>query len=159
MNLDMISVIFGAIIGITSNYILICIREKRNSTRVKNIIDNEIIENKERVSQLEKELNPNLENSLLIKNMLKIKSKVAKDPFSYIAKNYINNKMGDLALKTSTVINIMKMYQYINNLETLIVEIPSHYSDDDAINYCNKICESIGLFNGIFQTEYNVNKS
>jgi len=155
----MISVIFGAIIGIVSNYILICIREKRNSTRVKNIIDNEIRENKEKISQLERDLNPNLENSLLIKNMLEAKSIVTKDPFSYIAKSYINNKMGDLVLTTSAVINIMKMYKYIKKVETLIIEIPSHYSNNDAKNYCNKICESIRLFNGIFQTEYNADIS
>jgi hypothetical protein len=163
MNLDMLSVTFGAALGaflsIVSNYILICIREKRNSTRVKNIIDNELGENKDKISQLENKLNINLENNVLIKNMLEAQSTVAKDPFSYTATDYINNKMGELVLTTSTVINIMKMYKYIKNVETLIIETPSRYSDNDAKNYCNKIYDSIMLFNEIFQTEYAIDKS
>lgn len=52
----------------------------------------------------------------------------------------------------------MKMYKYIKNIETLIIEIPSHYSGNDAKKYCDKINENILLFKEIFQKEYNVSK-
>jgi|GEM_PF-5038524 len=66
--------------------------------------------------------------------------------------------MGELLLTTSTVINIMKMYKYIKKVETLIIEIPFRYSDNDAKNYCNKIHKSIVLFNDIFKNEYAIDK-
>jgi Txe/YoeB family toxin of Txe-Axe toxin-antitoxin module len=149
--INLFSVAVGAALTFIADYFFICIREKRNSNRVKEIIKAELLENKKAIELIQIELNKKINKSMLVSKMLEIKNKIIRDPFSYTAKDYFENKIGDLIFSIDYMISIMKLYNYLKKAEKVIIDTPSRYVGNDAENYYKKTNESIDVFKEEFK--------
>jgi len=119
---------FGAIITIMVEYFLVSIKETRETKRVMEIINAELMKNKEKSSKIKSKISQSNANTFG-NDLIDLQKEIKQNPFLFFGKEILKNKFSTLRIDADYFIDVTIIYQDLKDLDSYILSYPgSHHA-------------------------------
>jgi len=123
---------FGAIITILVEYFLVAIKETRETKRVKEIINAELIKNKKKIEKIKSKISKSKLNTLA-DDLIDIKKEIKQNPFLFFGKEILKNKFSVLRIDADYFIDTIIIYLDLKDIDSYIHSFPGMVDRDQAV--------------------------